>query len=374
MRVRVVGHAARCMGHDITGQFAESIRGKSVEELQALALRSPAVHFSCFVTIKDKNNAELMPTPNVMQLRMSEAYETLRTLGVKVRIIVVKPRRAGCSSFASHICYHHGQSTPVEGISISDIDLHSKEIMEKLSGYSKTDTFPWDNPQVKDIAHSLAWRNGTKWTVDSAQNKDAGIGGTRQVGHFSEVSKWPKTQTRNDKATMASVLPSLSGMDSVVIAESTPEGASGWMYDTWQEAVTLEQFLAMWEAGIRPENQWVKVFAAWWEFDDNAKATRCTEAEIARLRATLDEHERQEIALYQLTWEQIAWRRETIKSDCAGDPKKFTFYYPSDEFSCWTASGAPRFDIGTLLEMEATARGVAYDTGYLVTQDNGVVS
>lgn len=343
-------------------------------DLLAAAMKSPAIHFACFVTIKDKDNKVITPEPNILQLRMSETYETLRDLGVKVRIIVCKPRRAGCSSFSSHIVYHFGQGQPIEGITISDIKAHSKELMDKLDDYAGTDTYPWANPQVSCASHSLAWENGTKWTIDTAENPDAGVGGTRQAGHFSEVSKWPKTATRNDKATMASVLPSLSGMDTVVIAESTPEGAAGWQFDTWQEAVNLDTYLAMRAAGICPENQWVKVFAAWWEFEDNTRATQCSEAEIEMLEGSLSPHERSEIELYKLTWEQVAWRRETIKSDCSGDPKKFQFYYPSDEVSCWLASGRPRFDMAKLVEMEAIAHGENPDTGYLMTQDNTHVS
>lgn len=357
----------------ITKRFADSLRGKTAEELQLLALKSPAVHFSLFVTIRDKNNKVIVPKPNVLQLRMSEAYETLKAMGVKVRIIVTKPRRAGCSTFGTHIVYHHGMRTPIEGIAISDVKEHSGEMLEKIKSYSATDSFPWGHHISRDPAASVAWDNGTKWTIDTAENPDAGVGGTRQCGFFSEVSKWPQTATRNDKKVMAAVLPSLSGSESVAIAESTPERAAGWQYSTWGEAVTLEQFIDMHKRGICPEEQWVKVFAAWFEFADNQRSQPVSEAEIAEIKYTLTDRERNGIAKYQWTWEQVAWRRDTIKSICNGDSKIFDFYYPEDDVSCWLAGGTPRFDMGILVDMENRARSQTYDTGYLVSQDSGKV-
>ncbi|GAA5117107.1 hypothetical protein JIN84_17900 [Luteolibacter yonseiensis] len=358
----------------ISERFAESLRGKTADELQLMALTSPAVHFACFVTIRDKNNEVIIPVPNVLQLRMSEAYETMWAMKVKIRIIATKPRRAGCSTFGTHIVYHHGMRRPIEGIAISDVKEHSTEMLDKIKAYSRVDSFPWGHAVIKDPNQSIAWDNGTKWTVDSAENPDAGVGGTRQCGFFSEVSKWPQTATRNDKKTMAAVLPSLSGSETVAIAESTPERAAGWQYTTWQEAVTLDQFIAMHEAGICPEEVWVKVFAAWFEFADNRRANPVQEAEIDQIRRTLTERERNGIEKYGWDWEQVAWRREIIKSVCNGDEKIFDFYYPEDEVSCWLAGGTPRFDLGRITEMENIARGATFDTGYLVTQDNTKVS
>lgn len=365
------------MDDRIIERFSESLaeaRAKGPEELAALALISPAVHFACFVTIRNKDNQVITPVPNILQLRMSEAYETLRALGIKVRIICVKPRQVGCSSFAGHIGYHHGQRYSIEGITISDVDEHSEELLGKLKDYAKVDTFPWGNSVVKDPAQSISWSNGTKWAMDTAQNPNAGVGGTRQFGHFSEVSKWPQTKTRNDRKTMSAVLPSLSGQDSVAIAESTPEGAFGWQYGTWQEAWWLEDFLKAYEGGYRPDEVWIKVFAGWWEFPEHARKEMVSDGEVAQIRNSLTDHEKKEIELYDLSWEQLAWRRDTIKGVCGGDEKVFAYYYPSDDVSCWLASGLPRFDMQILTQMERRAKGVSPETGELVIQHDDSVA
>ena len=43
-------------------------------------------------------------------------------------------------------------------------------------------------------------------------------------------------------------------------------------------------------------------------------------------------------------WEQLAWRRSTIKIKCGRDPKKFDQEYPRDPSSCFLASGRTVFD------------------------------
>jgi hypothetical protein len=360
---------------ELEERFAALLRNSSEDELMAHAYNSPAVHFACFCSIRDDSNHLVeSPTPNILQLRMSHAYETIRDLGIRIRIIVTKPRRAGCSSFAAHIGYHAAQARAIEGITISDIKLHSEELLDKLKDYGNTDSYPWKNNRTQSATYSIGWDNGSKWSVDTAENSDAGVGGTRQFGHFSEVSKWPQTNSKNDKKVMAAVIPSLSGMDSAIIAESTPEGAKGWQYETWQTAVWLEDLLEMVENGFNPEEIWVKVFAAWFEFSSNRRQKPVSEAEIKQIKATLDDHEQEEIKKYGLSWEQIAWRRDTIASKCNGDHRIFSFYYPSDDVSCWIGSGLPRFDMTVLQKMQIRAKQAIPDNGWLIEQSDSTVT
>jgi hypothetical protein len=353
-------------------RFAARLASATEEEIPVMAFTSPAVHFAHYMKIRNKDNRLIRPVPNILQIRMSEAYETLRDLGVKIRIICVKPRQVGCSSFASHILYHHGMRYPIEGISISDVRGHSEEIMAKLKEYSTADRYPWGTKLIQSATYSLAWSNGTRWAVDSAENPDAGVGGTRQGGHFSEVAKWPQTATRNDRKTMAAVLPSLSGDGTVVFAESTPEGAQGWMFSTYQTAVTLEKFIEDWNNGIRPAERWVKVFAGWWEFPEHSKAV--TDIERRQIEETMTNDELEGVRRWGWRIEQIAWRRETIATVCDGDPKVFSYYFPSDDESCWLASGSPRFDMQTIVKWEDQARTIEPETGYLIKQDRGNVT
>lgn len=357
---------------EIVHRFRQMLDTSTEEELQALAYNSPAVHFALFLEIKDKNNRWIRPEPNVLQLRISETIETIRARcpGLRVRIIGVKPRRAGLSTFSLHCGYHEAMRRPIEGITIADCKKNSEMLIEKLGEFTGHDSFPWENPLVRNPSGEFEWANGSKWTIDTAENPDAGVGGTRQFGHFSEVAKYPQTEKKNDKKTMAAALPSLSGSDTIAISESTPEGATGWFYETFdEESMWLEDFLKRWDQGYRPEQIWIRVFAAWHEFADNARQTPVSGVERAEIDATLSDDEKEGREKYRWTYEQIAWRRDTIQSECSGDTKIFSYYYPSDPITCWITSGSPRFDISKLVEMKRKAKFARYETGYLVRQD-----
>jgi hypothetical protein len=361
---------------EIVTRFRDYLDASSEEELQARAYNSPAVHFSIFMEIKNKEGAWVRPTANVLQLRISSTIETLRDLcpGIKIRIVAVKPRRAGLSTFSLFCGYHEAMRRPIEGITIADCAKNSAMLVEKLGEYSNHDTFPWQNPLVRNPEGYFQWQNGSTWTIDTAENPDAGVGGTRQFGHFSECSKFPQTKVKNDKKTMTAALPSLSGNDTIGIAESTPEGASGWFYDTFGEAMTLDEFMARYNAGYRPEQQWIKVFAAWWEFSDYARQQPVSDVEKAEIDRSLSKIEQEEIDKYGLTYEQLAWRRDTLAAECNGDERIFGYYYPSDPITCWLSSGSPRFDQNILLTMKQRAKNITPESGFLVRQDNGRVS
>lgn len=354
-------------------RFRENMRGKSDAELAEMALGSPAVHFASCVTIHNKDNEVTRPVPNILQLRMSEVYELCMALGVPCRMIVCKPRQVGCSTFASHICYHHGMRWRSAGITISDKSANSQKLMMKVRDYGVVDRFPWGIRQLKDTSMGLSWTNGTRWEVDSAENWKAGIGDTRQVFHSSETAKWPKTGVKNDKRVMAAVLPSISKGRSVVIAESTPEGANGWFYETWQEAVDVDEFLERRASGVDSGIVWIKVFAAWFEFVEHQRKEKVKEHERVEMERSITERE---VALRErgISWEQLAWRRDMIRTECGGSEDIFDEYYPEDDVRCFAVSGRPAFDVEALMAMERWAKGIAASTGHLVLQESGSVS
>lgn len=359
---------------EIVTRFRTMLEEASEDDLAALAYKSPAVHFALFMEIKDKNGRYIRPVPNVLQLRVSEAIETLRERcpGLRIRLIGVKPRRAGLSTFSLHCGYHEAMRRPIEGITIADCKENSAMLTDRLADYSGHDSFPWENPLIQN-ATVKSWANGSKWTIDTAENPDAGVGGTRQFGHLSEVSKYPQTEKKNDRKTITAAMPSFDGDDTIVIAESTPENAAGWFYETFGDAVWLDDFLRRYDEGFRPEEVWIRIFAAWHEFADYRRKEPVSEVERRYIDETLDEIERDGRKRWGWTYEQIAWRRDTIDSQCDKDPRIFAFYYPSDPVSCWLAGGTPRFDMERLLQMEGQAEVTIPERGFLVRQHDDQV-
>ena len=268
--------------------------------------------------------------------------------------------------------YLHEQSYRISGITISDVKDNSKKLMGKIEDYEARDSFPWGN-KMGTKAGCLVWSHGSRHEVDSAENWKAGIGDTRQAFHASEVGKWPKTGVKNDKRVMSAVLPSIAkNSKTVIIAESTPDGAVGWMYETYDQALTLDAFIERKRSGEDSGIVWIKVFAAWWEFVEHQRSV--TGTEMAMLIRTRTQREDEGMRKYGWTPEQIAWRRDKLRTECGGDEDVMDEYYPEDDVMCWQVSGRPRFNMSMVTAMDNLANGTRFRTGFLVSQDNGSVS
>ena len=153
---------------------------------------------------------------------------------------------------------------------------------------------------------------------------------------------------------------SLSGEESLAIWDSTPNGASGVMYDYWQDK----------------DNDWAKIFVAWFENEEHSKpfeseAERAAFAKAPEWKA-LSEGDEQE--RFSVTLEQLNWRRWMIRNSCQGDVNKFRQEFPSDDVSCWLAGGRPRFNLRNVDLMIKRAQQIRPRLGELTEQATGGVT
>jgi len=160
----------------------------------------------------------------------------------------------------------------------------------------------------------------------------------------SEAAHYRSKGKTSGEYVMQSIMNSVPNLpQSVVIMESTPNGAQGVFYQTWQAAADFEDF----KAG-RQGNGYIRVFAPWFEFDDSAAEITPEEAE--HLMADLDSAsqyagERELVERYQVPPAKLKWRRQVIDSPaCNGDARKFLQEYPTDAITCFLQSGQNRFD------------------------------
>jgi hypothetical protein len=334
---------------------------------------SPLEHFATATRILDKTKQLVPPRPNVFQQRLARAYETLMALAVPVRLLGLKIRQCGGTTMASFLGYHHCQRRNTDAVIVANVNANSREILSKMQGYGQTGSAHRRNP-MRVRGGCVTWDNGSRAEITSAETLNTGISRTRQFALFSEACKYPRGGVKDDRRIMASVLPSVpDAPETCAIAESTPEGASGWFYDQWQGALTLEDFTAALRRGeAQPGNGWVKVFAAWFEFEDNRRAV--SEGERRRIEGTLTPREARGRRHYGWTVEQIAWRRATIASECGGSEDAFDEYYPEDEVSCFLSSGRPRFNMKCVSDLEKAAPSRAPEEGGLDLQEDGGVS
>lgn len=316
----------------------------------------------CKIFGKDRKAGLVTPRPNYLQKLIQQVLELMEDLDLPERVVILKPRQRGSTTYGSAIDYTKMRRGPTSCVVIGGQQSQVKECWDMLQTYSSNDTFDWGNTgEINSKAGS--WSNGSKLIQETAGDAKAGIGGTHQCLHCFEVARWGEHGVSNSAEVLTNIMkcvPLLPG--TLINLESTAEGSSGAFYDYWIGAVDAEDFLSG-RVQLKP-GQFVRCFAAWFQFDDSA--LRLTDAEKRDIENTLDgepwyDGERELIELYGETladgtqrlgsvveefdlWEQLAWRRYAIKEECKGDKNKFERDYPHSWKTAFQKSGAQRFN------------------------------
>lgn len=323
----------------MSAQFSPELTN---EQLVALVQGSPLVHFASMLRIMTKAHKLEKPIPNILQLRISEAYQWCLENDIVPQIQILKCRQDGSSTFCTATAYHHARRFRVNGMIVGDEGSRTMKIWDMFRSYAEHDAFPWGFKFGSN--RERAWFNypdGTKgeWEHDTANDPNAGRSGTRHVIIFTEAALYAKTGARTDVAVISGALSSLAttpGSHPLVFMESTAGGSAGFFYDCWQQAATLDDC-----RGGRFGNGWIKIFAAWHEFPE--KSLTALPEYLKYFDTDLAPREKRGKALYGWTAGQIAWRRMMIEKLFGGDEAAFDVDHPEDDESCFRSSGNPKF-------------------------------
>lgn len=306
------------------------------------ARASGGAWFELFGRIKMKSGAIGRPSMNLYQKDINEVHQYCRDNELPCRIIGLKPRQKGSSTFFSSLLYSDVRrpitgeaevSACVMGGQYSQVD----NLWQILSRYEAHDSFEWGN-QLKLNAIEGNCSNGGRIVKETAKDFDAARSGTFQWLLTTETARWRDEGVANAHKVLQGAMacvPDLPG--TVIVLESTANGSSGAYYDFWQKAVTLEEF----KEG-KQGNGFVKVFRAWFEFPDSRLPI--TAAQFQEIEKSLTPDEKELIKEYGCDTPQIAWRRNKIAGECGGDADLFEQEYPRSPETAFLLSGRKRFN------------------------------
>lgn len=329
------------------------------------AIRNQAIAWfaspNCKIWLKDRSAGLTTPRPNFLQNLTQEVISRFEELGLPIRIIGLKPRQKGSTTFFSAADYCHLRRKAAHACVIGGQLSQTKEVEEMLKTYNSNDKFNWGNTGEINSKEGR-WSNGSRLKFETAGDRLAGIAGTYQVLHGTEVARWASFGVANAADVLANIVKCVPLLpDTMIILESTAEGASGDYYKRWLGAVDSDLFLSG-QVVLQP-GQYVRVFAPFFEFDDSAM--RLTEEQKAYIQNTLDSedefagerdlleiHGRNDNGTMRLgtvvedfdAWEQLAWRRWSIREECKRDKANFDRDYPKSWRSAFQASGNLRFN------------------------------
>ena len=328
------------------------------EQAIAFLRESALAHFGMMARITTKDGKLLTPVPTEFQLRVFAAYEWCVANKVPIRIVQLKPRQSGGSTVSAYLSYRHTRRYHLGGLMMADETSRTDQIWRMFNQYGDNDRFSnfWDTEHswnTEKARFTFTENNSPRfveWLRETANDPKAGAAGTRHVLWFSESARYNKTGAATDTLVIGNCFNSLPSGDSesypltMVILESTAEGSSGYHYDTYAGAVTLEERIRG-----KVGNGWIKIFSPWQECRDY-QLRRTTENEawfddsdsrFERFRAREDRGRK----LYGWSDNQVAWRRMKIIGELKNDERLFDRDYPDCEEVAWQASGTPRFDI-----------------------------
>jgi hypothetical protein len=333
----------------------------------ALAVRkAPFSWFETYGMVKDKSGKLVKPRANRMQSDLGKIYEYCRSHRLPCRIVGLKARQTGLSTGSMALMYHHLRNQGANGCVIGDeYEKSVKNLVNMFNRYAENDLFDWGsefNPKNGKFTH------GSELFTDTANDPRAGASNTFQFLDGTEVAHWPETGVRSAAQTLAAILNCVPELpDTVVILESTPNGASGAFYDTYQKAVTFDEF----KAGKRG-NGYIKIFYAWFEHPDYEVAL--DDDEIGEIRRTLTQTERKLIEKHGIRPGHIEFRRRTLASPkFNGDENLFDQEYPPDDVTCFLTSGRKKFNQDALAKMLLAAKANPPKYGILEGKFDGIV-
>jgi hypothetical protein len=153
--------------------------------------------------------------------------------------------------------------------------------------------------------------------------------------------------------------------DTIIILESTTNGAEGDFYERWNSGISFEDFK-------RGRNGYVKVFYPWHAFSE-LRIDPASEG-IGGVEDYTDQ-EKELADRWGLDMSQVAWMRWSIRDECEGDFDKFCEDYPFDAESAFRKSGRGRFGEAGLKYQERVASACRPVYGVMeVSERSGRVS
>lgn len=329
---------------------AQADKKQKMAEAIRLALNiNRAARFEMYGAIKPKVGP-IIKSPdliaNYLQRLESDVVQYCLLNELPCRIIKLKPRQKGSSTFSVYNVFCHLSDARANGAIIGGNHMQGANLMEMLGTYATHDTFSRKN-KCRVITKTADWSNGSICDQLTAKNKEAGRAGTYQCVIATEYARWAEEGVANAGDVLSGLLKCVADVPLTLIElESTANGASGDFYDRWQTAITFDEL----KAGKRG---FVRVFAAWWQFEDSR---RNPELEVDQEAVIPPDKVAEVRAKFGLDDWQIAWMQWACREECKKDFDVFCEEYPFDAESAFRTSGRRRFNVRKLDAMIERAR------------------
>lgn len=301
--------------------------------------------------------------PNEYQKKLSEIITWCHENGKPCRIIALKPRQKGSTTFSVAAAYRRLMAKIGRGLFAGGSHFQAANMWKILTTYQEYDTPERDRCKIKNT--EAIFDNGSTLERITLRNAQAGRSGTYQVLIITEVAYLSDEGVANADDVVAGLLKCVPyEPDTLIIEESTAHGATGYFHDKYKlRSVTFEEF-----KNGKPGT--IRVFSPWFEFADSRRDP--ADEQIFQPE-DLTKTEKALMEEWDLAVDQVAWMRWAIREECNGDFEKFLEDYPFDDDSAFLKSGRCKFSASSLKRQQNRATVALWRYGEFVRRPDDTV-
>ena len=270
----------------------------------------------------DIQSLNLKPAQKLLQDAVDKQLESEG----KVRIIILKARQQGLSTYCGGYLYHNvSQRKACKALVITHHSDSTRALFDMTKRYHE------NCPELLKPHTKYSSRReltfdvlDSSYVVATAGGESIGRGETLTHVHASEIAFWPKSTALENWNGLTQAVPNKKG--TAIFVESTANGVSGVFYDLWRGAV-------------EGKNGYIPVFIPW-HLDPDYR-----EPVPKNFEQTPEEEEL--VEKYGLDDEQLMFRRRKIAQNGID---LFKQEYPIEADESFLTSGRPVFNPETLQE------------------------
>lgn len=279
-----------------------------------------------FFMIRDKKS-DLIPLKfNFPQQRfysmLKESYGTKPS-----RYIILKARQLGVSTFTEAFITFMTMFTPNTNSVIMAHLAESASAIFNMTRLFISELPPGMKPKQKNSnAKEIVFdadENGLKSSIRIMVASESTRGSTYKFAHLSEVAFWEHPEEALLAVNQAVPMTD----DSLIVMESTANGFN-YFYTLWQDAVN-------------GRNDYTPIFFPWYVDPSYSRPYD---------GFSLSPYEKDIMERYDLTLDQLQWRRWCIANNCGNDEYKFRQEYPITPEEAFITSGTSIFNTEIILE------------------------
>lgn len=279
-----------------------------------------------FINIQTKVGDIVKFHMNYPQRKLYKIMKRLENQGKPVRIIILKARQMGFSTYTS--AYFTTDTVTNIGRKTTVV-AHTEDSTKEIFGKYRVMV----NNLPKELQPQMSASNAQEIVFDTRDNtgiggrircmtaggEGVGRGSTIHNLHISEYAFW----NGDKKETLTGLLQAVPNKpNTAVIIESTAKG--------------MDHFKELWDLAVDGKSDFVPVFCAWWEMEEyRMPVPRDFE---------LTSEEKEVKKTYNLDDEQMVWRRWCIYNNCHGDLEQFHQEYPACPEEAFISTGSCVFD------------------------------